>query len=108
MAILWTILGATGLLSAVVGGIVGIFFRRMEKRLDREEAARKEREEARRKYEIFQVKTLTAVTALSKANAIALKNGKCNGETKAALEYLDKVKHEQREFLTEQGIDHLF
>lgn len=108
MEIIWTIIGATGLLSAVVGGIVGIFFRRIEKRMDKENEARQEREEARRKYEIFQVKTLTAVTALSKANAIALKNGKCNGETKAALEYLDKVKHEQREFLTEQGIDHLF
>jgi len=108
MGNVWTIIGATGLLSAVVGGIVGIFFRRIEKRMDEENKARKEREEARRKYEIFQVKTLTAVTALSKANAIALKNGKCNGETKAALEYLDQVKHEQRDFLTEQGIDHLF
>lgn len=105
---IWAILGASGLLSAVVGGIVGLCFRRIEKRMDREAEARKEREEARRKYEIFQVKTLTAVTALSKANAIALKNGKCNGETKAALEYLDQVKHEQRDFLTEQGIDHLF
>ena len=104
----WTILGATGLLAAVVSSVVGLCFRRIEKRMDKEDKARQEREEARRKYEIFQVKTLTAVTALSKANAIALKNGKCNGETKAALEYLDKVKHEQREFLTEQGIDHLF
>lgn len=104
----WTIIGASGLFSLVVGGIVGLFFRRIEKRMDKEDKARQEREEARRKYEIFQVKTLTAVTALSKANAIALKNGKCNGETKAALEYLDNVKHEQREFLTEQGIDHLF
>jgi hypothetical protein len=76
--------------------------------MDKEEEARKDREEARRKYEVFQVKTLTAVTALSKANAIALKNGKCNGETSAALAYLEQVKHEQREFLTEQGIDHLF
>lgn len=108
MQMFWTILGATGLLSAAVGGIVGLFFHRIEKRMDKEEVARKEREEARRKYEMFQVKTLTAVTALSKANAIALKNGKCNGETKAALEYLETVKHEHREFLAEQGIDHLF
>ena len=104
----WAILGASGLLSAVVGGVVGLCFRRLEKKMDDEKKERETREEARRKYEIFQVKTLTAVTALSKANAIALKNGKCNGETKAALEYLDQVKHEQRDFLTEQGIDHLF
>jgi hypothetical protein len=104
----WAIIGGSGLMTAVVSGVVGLCFHGIKKRMDKEEKARKEREEARRKYEIFQVKTLTAVTALSKANAIALKNGECNGETKAALEYLDKVKHEQREFLTEQGIDHLF
>lgn len=105
---IWAILAATGFLSAVVGGVVALCFRRIEKRMDAEQAERKAREEARRKYELFQVKTLTAVTALSKANAIALKNGKCNGETKAALEYLERVKHEQREFLNTQGIYHLF
>lgn len=108
METVWAIIGASGLISAVVGGVVGLWFRRIEKKMDKENKERKEREEARRKYEIFQVKTLTAVTALSKANAIALKNGKCNGETTAALKYLDEVKHEQRDFLTEQGIDHLF
>ena len=108
MEAVWTILLAIGLPSAIVGAIVRMAFTRIEKRMDTEQAERKAREEARRKYEVFQVKTLTAVTALSKANAIALKNGKCNGETSAALKYLDEVKHDQREFLTEQGIDHLF
>lgn len=98
---LWTVLLALGVPSAVVGGVVGLCFRRIEKKMDRER-------EARKKHELFQVKTLTAVAALSKANAIALKNGKCNGETSAALAYLQQVKHEQRDFLTEQGIDHLF
>ena len=108
METVWAIVGASGLLSAVVGGIVGLCFRRLEKKMDKEQKERAAHEEARRKYEIFQVKTLTATTALCKANAIALKNGRCNGETSAALAYLEQVKHEQREFLTEQGIDHLF
>ena len=101
MGTFWTVLLAVGLPSAIVGGIVGIFFRKIEKKLDKER-------EARRKYELFQIKTQAATISLCKANAIALKNGKCNGETSAALAYLDKVKHEQRDFLTEQGIDHLF
>lgn len=108
MEIFWTILCAVGLPTAIVGSIVGLAFRRIEKRLDQEEAARKKREEARKEYELFQVKLLTAATALGKANAIALKNGKCNGETKAALAYLEQIKHERRDFLNEQGIDHLF
>jgi hypothetical protein len=104
----WAIIGGSGLITAVVSGVVGLCFHGIKKRMDDEKKKQEEREEARRKYEIFQVKTLTAVTALSKANAIALKNGKCNGETSAALAYLETVKHEQRDFLTEQGIDHLF
>lgn len=101
MGTLWTILLAIGLPSAVVGGVVGLFFRRIEKKMDKER-------EARKKYELFQVKIQAATISLCKANALALKNGKCNGETSAALEYLNEVKHEQRDFLTEQGIDHLF
>lgn len=101
MGTFWTVLLAVGLPSAIVGGIVGIFFRRIEKKMDKER-------EARRKYELFQVKIQAAIISLCKANAIALKNGKCNGETSAALDYLNQVKHEQRDFLTEQGIDHLF
>ena len=104
----WTILLAIGLPSAIIGGIVAFAFNRIEKKMDADRKAREKHEEARRDYELFQVKTLTAVIALSKANAIALKTGKCNGETTAALEYLERVKHEQRDFLTAQGIEHLF
>lgn len=101
---IWELILAIGIPSAVVG----FAFSRIEKKLDKEKKEREKQEEARRNYESIQVKLLTAGIALSKANAVALKNGKCNGETKAALEYLETVKHEQRDFLTKQGIEHLF
>lgn len=105
---IWAILAAVGLPSAIVAAVVGLLVRRIEKRLDNEEKERQKREAARKDYELFQVKMLTAATALGKANAIAIKNGKCNGETSAALSYLEEVKHDQRDFLISQGIDHLF
>lgn len=105
---IWQILMALGVPSAIIGGIIALGFRRLEKKQDREREEQEKREEARRKYEVCQLKTMTATMALCKANAIALKNGKCNGETSAALAYLEEVKHEQRDFLREQGIDHLF
>lgn len=101
---IWELILAIGIPSAVVG----FAFRRVEQKLEKEKKEREKQEEARRNYESIQVKLLTAGIALSKANAVALKNGKCNGETKAALEYLEQVKHEQRDFLTKQGIEHLF
>lgn len=105
---IWAIVAAVGLPGAVVSAVVGLLVRRIERRLDKEEEERQKREAARKEYELFQVKMLTAVAALGKANAIALKNGKCNGETSAALAYLEEVKHDRRDFLNEQGVDHLF
>ena len=42
------------------------------------------------------------------ATATALKNGHANGETEAALQYAQKIKHEQKDFLTEQGIHAIY
>lgn len=104
----WTIVMAVGLPAAVVSAVVGLLFRRIEKRLEDENKARQRQEEARRQFERYQLTALTATMALCEANARAMQNGRCNGETHAALEYMQKVKHEQREFLTNQGIDHIF
>lgn len=104
----WTIVAAVGLPSTIISAVVGVIVRRIEKRLDKEEKARQEQEEARKKFERYQLAGITATMALCEANALALQHGRCNGETHAALEYMQKVKHEQRDFLTSQGIDHIF
>ena len=54
------------------------------------------------------IKSVMASIALGEAAATALKNGHANGETEAALEYARKIKHEQKDFLTEQGIKGLY
>lgn len=105
---LWTILLAVGLPSSVVSAIVGLMVRKIERRMDDERKARQAQDEARRQFEIFQTRGLTATMALCEANATALQNGRCNGETHRALEYMEKVKREQRDFLTTQGIEHIF
>lgn len=94
---IWSFLLAIGVPSA----IFGIMMKRFEQRMDAEK-------KARRDFEQFQVEGLCATMKVCEANAIALQNGKCNGETHAALEYMRKVKHDQREFLINQGIDHIF
>lgn len=91
------ILVAAGIPSA----LFAYYLRKIEKR-------RTEEEKARKLYELYQVKMLTATACLCEANAIALQNGKCNGETHKALDHLKNVKRDQREFLVSQGIDHLF
>ena len=103
MDVIWEILLATG----IIAGAVGLCFRRIEKKMDRDRAERQKQDEARKEFESFQISMQTATAALCEANAVALQNGKCNGETHAALDYLRKVKHEQRDFLYKQGISHI-
>jgi hypothetical protein len=93
----WAILAAWGVPSTLAATVIGIMFRRIEKRMDE-----------RRKFEQFQVKGLMATMKLGEANAIALQNGKCNGETHAALDYMNNVKRQERDFLMAQGIEHIF
>ncbi len=101
---LWAVLVAAGVPSLLLGAML----QRVTRKVDKAERQRRERETTREEFEKFQLDSLTAVMKLSEANAIALQNGKCNGETHAALEYMKNVKREQRAFLTKQGLAHIF
>ena len=87
--------------AGIPSALVAYYIRQFEKRREREETAR-------RQYERYTIKMLTATAGLCEANAIALQRGKCNGETHRALKHLKEVKDDQRDFLVDQGIDHLF
>lgn len=93
---------------SIPSAITGFCFWCLEKRIDRRNKEQDEKEAAREENEILMVKSIGAAIALGEASALALKNGHTNGETEAALEYARSVKHEQKEFLQRQAIDHLF
>lgn len=65
------------------------------------------REAAREKSEVLLIKGMGAAIALGEATAEAVQripDAHCNGDMHAALEYARKVKHEHKEFMTEQGV----
>ena len=97
---LQTLLIAMGVPSAVTG----LCFFWIEQKIKKNQEKLEEKEKMREKNEILIIKSTMASIALGEATATALKNGHCNGETEAALEYARKVKHEQKDFLIEQGI----
>ena len=102
------ILIAAGIPSAVCGGLVGLLFWRLKRQIEQNAAAQKKRDDNRLKFEIYQVKMTSALAGLGKANALAIKTGKSNGETTAALAWLEEVKHDQHHFLVEHGIEHIY
>jgi flagellar biosynthesis component FlhA len=79
-----------------------------EDKLAAEKKAMDDRDENREKYMVMLIQMSSASIALGEANAVALQNGKCNGETHRALEYATKVKHDNREFLTRLGVESIF
>lgn len=88
--------------------LTGIFLFVLQKRIERQQKNEEERDILRNKYIKLIVDLTLATHALSEANAVALKNGKTNGEMERALAYAREIKYEHRDFLESNGIKNLF
>lgn len=93
--------------SLVVGLIEWTYKRRVEKK----DQAAAEREKNREQLETLNVQATWAAIALAEATARAVQripDAKCNGDMHAALDYAEKVKHDQKDFLAAQGVHALY
>lgn len=95
-------------LMGIPSAITGLCFWMVERRLTKRDAELDRRDAARERNELLLVRSVGAAIALGEATATALKNGHANGETDAALEYAKRIKHEQKDFLTEQSIHAIY
>lgn len=96
---------------SIPSGITGFCFWLMERKLERREKAREKKEAIREQQEFLIVKSIGAAIALGEATAEAvarIPDTHCNGDMHGALEYARKVKHEQKDFLTKQGIEAIY
>lgn len=99
----------TTIIAAVLPSVVsGLFFLLINRKISRADKRREDNDSCREKSQILILKSLGAAIALGEAEAVAIKNGKANGEMKAALEYAKNVKHEQRDFLAEVAAKNLY
>ena len=115
--ILCAIVAAMGIPSAVFGLLIWNFQRKItnrdKQREKDEDAARKkaeEKERDREKLELFLIQSTTAAIVLGEATAKAVQripDAHCNGDMTKALEYATNAKHEQKDFLTQKGIQAL-
>ena len=91
--------------------VTGLCFWLLQQRITKRDKAQEEREKAREKNEVLIIKGMGAAIALGEATAEAVQripDAHCNGDMHAALEYARKVKHEHKEFLTEQSVQALY
>ncbi|MGI6549698.1 MAG: serine/threonine protein kinase [Syntrophomonadales bacterium] len=92
----------------VPSAVTGLCFWAVQKNITKRDAKRDERERAKEKNEILLIRSVGAAIALGEATACAIRDGRCNGDMNAALEYAQKIKHEQKDFMTEQGVKYLY
>lgn len=74
-------------------------------------AAKDDREKNKEQLEFMNVQATWAAIALAEATARAVQripDAKCNGDMHAALEYAEKVKRDQKDYLAKQGIHALY
>ena len=85
--------------SSIVSGMVLFFLQHFFRKKAKND---EERDEAKRKENLLILKSIDAVGKLTYADAIAIRDGKTNGEMKAAIEAYKKADEEMYEFLLEQ------
>lgn len=100
-SVVWAVLAAAGIPSAVVGFLIT----RLNKKIDKREKASEEREQARIKSQTMIVKLIMASLSLGEATAEALQripDAHCNGDMDSALTCAKNIKAEYRDFEHEQ------
>ena len=86
--------------ASVVSGAT-LFF--MQRFFHKREEGEKKKEETAKRENILILKSVNVIGKLTMANAIAIRDGRTNGELHAALEDYDKVNRELYDYLLEQN-----
>lgn len=97
--------------AGVPTAITGLLVWWIKKYIDQQEAKREERESNTEKLMLMMMKTTRANNILATATARAIQripDAHCNGDMTAALEEAARVQQEEKEFLIDQGIKHIF
>ncbi len=87
--------------ASVISGMVLFFLQRFFKKKAKKD---EERDAAKARENLLILKSIDAVGKLTYADAIAIRDGKTNGEMKSAIEAYKKADEELYEFLLEQSV----
>ena len=93
-----------GVPTAITGLLVWWFKRHIDKRDKENERQEKNKE----KLMLMILQSTRANSVVCKATAEAVRDGHCNGNMTNALKIMEAVQKEEKDFLMEQGIKHIF
>jgi len=94
----------TAIVISILGSIIsGMVLFLLQRFLKKNEERENERNKARAKENILILKSIDAIGKLTYADAIAIRDGKTNGEMKEAIEEYVEVKEDMYNYLLEQN-----
>ena len=112
-------LSTAQLLMTAMTSALGFMVWRLQRKIQKRDDAKEKAEEGKQaeldrqrrdvqQYQRFMIQTQRTLTKLCVATAVAVRDGHSNGEMTTALEIMETVAREQRDFLVDQGINGLF
>lgn len=96
---------------SIPSAFTGLCFWLLKRHIDKKDKEREQKEKSREMLMMNMMKGVNSSLALGEATAKAVQripDAHCNGDMHKALEYASETKHELKDFLTEQGIHHIF
>ena len=107
MEIVLAFIAAMGIPSA----ITGFLFWGLKRSIDKREKKAEEREKNTEQLMLIIMRNSRATNILAEATARAVQripDAHCNGDMTAALELASKIQKEEKDFMFDQGIKHIF
>lgn len=101
------ILIAAGIPSAVMGFLVWL----LKRYIDKQEKKREAREKNTEEFMLYIMKNSRATNVLAEATARAVQripDAQCNGDMKAALEEAAKIQKSEKDFMFNQAVQRIF
>lgn len=96
---------------AVPSAFTGFLVWLLKRHIDKNEKKREEREHSTEELMLMIMKTSRATNVLAEATAKAVQripDAHCNGDMTKALAEAAKIQKEEKDFLFDQGIKHIF
>ena len=105
------IIGAFIAAAGVPTAIMGFLMWYLKRHIDKKEAKREEHEKNTENLMLLIMKETRATNVLATATAKAVQripDAHCNGDMAEALEKAAEIQNEEKDFLFDQGIKHIF
>lgn len=99
------------ILMGIPTAVTGILVWFLKRHIDKVESKRETREANTEKFMLLIMQNCRATNILAKATAVAVQripDAHCNGDMTSALAEAERIQKEEKDFLFDQGIKHVF